>query len=65
MFKFIQSARRSGKSQSLVDYAAITNHTLMLGSSQPRVWADYLKSNFPQCKFKLVEGGILINPKDK
>ncbi len=59
------SARRSGKSQLInnaVDYAAKTGHNLMLGTSKPDVWAEYLKERHPNTKFEIVENGVIINP---
>lgn len=60
--------RRQGKSLMTghaVDFAAATGHNLMLGTSKPKVWADYLKEHHPKTLFKIVEGGIVINPKER
>lgn len=57
--------RRTGKSlmtKTYLDYAAENPKlTFMLGTSNPDRWVKYLKENYPNCKFKIVEGGIVIN----
>ncbi len=35
----------------------------MLGCANPDKWVKYLEKNYPDVKFKIVDGGILINPK--
>lgn len=50
--------------QHYVDYAATHSElTFMLGCASPDKWVKYLQKNYPDVKFKIVEGGILINPK--
>lgn len=59
----LERSKQNGKTLSTVDFAATTGHNLMLGTSKPKVWADYLKECHPKTSFKIVEGGIIINPK--
>lgn len=63
--RHFSSGRQGGKTMSAVDFAAMTGHNLMLGTSKPKVWADYLKESHPETPFKIVEGGIIINPKER
>ena len=50
--------------QHYVDYAATHSElTFMLGCANPDKWVKYLQKNYPDVKFKIVEGGILINPR--
>ena len=45
-----------------VDYAATHNElAFMLGCANPDKWVKYLEKNYPDVKFKIVDGGILIN----
>lgn len=63
----VDIARRHGKSEmtrTYLDYAAENPKLVfMLGTSDPARWEKYLKENHPACKFKIVEGGIILNPK--
>lgn len=54
---------KSNLSRSYLDYAAATGRALMLGTSDPGKWEKYLKDNHPSVKFKIVQGGIIVNPK--
>lgn len=60
-------ARRHGRfkiTKTYLDYAAEhANIRFMLGTHNPEPWAQYLKENYPDCKFKVIEDGILINYK--
>lgn len=63
----MKSVEYSSPSHTLnyVDYAAThLELTFMLGCANPDKWVKYLQINHPDVKFKIVEGGILINPKE-
>lgn len=57
-------SRSIGHTLNYVDYAAThLELTFMLGCANPDKWVKYLQKNYPDVKFKIVEGGILINPR--
>lgn len=64
MFNAFIKSRRSGQTLTFVDYAATHNElAFMLGCTNPDKWVKYLEKNYPDVKFKIVDGGILINPR--
>jgi len=52
------------RTQSYIDYAATHSElACMIGCTNPDKWVKYLEANHPTVKFKIVDGGILINPR--
>lgn len=61
MFDFLTDKR---KTLNYIDYAATHSElACMIGCTNPDKWVKYLETNHPTVKFKIVDGGILINPK--
>ena len=45
-----------------MDYAGHNpDYKLFLGITDPEKWRKYLKENYHNCKFKIIEGRIIIN----
>lgn len=55
---------KSNVTRTLLDYAGVTpSFNLFLGTSFPDKWEKYLKERYPNCKYRIEQGGININPK--
>ena len=63
--RMVYGGRRSGRTVAYLDWAATQREkACMLGTMNLNIWKDYMEQKWPDVKIKVVELGIIINPRD-